>query len=243
LGYDPCVYCAQRKVDPDEAFQGMLAAGAIPLEPYPGLNKTPWRSRCASCEREISPTWNHVQKGRGVCAYCSKKKIDPEEAEKVMIRAGARPLVPYTSVETLWESECLRCGRRVNPKFHSVSAGHDPCRWCAPAGFDRSKPSLLYILFHENYQAWKFGITNLGTVNDRIGQFSSMGWEAVHLVEFTKGSDAEDAERRIKDWAKAKGHLPAVDRTDMPTGGWTETIRLADVRHHQAIVEASQIAT
>ncbi len=219
----------------------MLDAGAIPLVPYPGSNKDPWPSECRTCERKITPTWNAVQGGRGPCAYCSGKRVDPEEARAVMLRVGAVPLEDYTSVETPWRSRCNRCSRIIFPKFHSVSDGHDPCRWCAPAGFDPAKRSVLYVLWHENYQAWKFGITNVGATHDRIAVFESHGWQAVRLIEYDTGEAARLAESRVKSWARGEGFAYAVDRSNMPAAGHTETLKSVDVDDPDVIIAVAEM--
>ncbi len=235
-GYGACPFCAGARVDPDEAYEAMIAAGAAPLEPYPGGNKRPWHSRCMTCDHEIWPPWNAIQRGQGPCGYCAGKRVDPVEAVAVMLAAGADPQEDYTSVDNRWHCRCLRCKRDIYPKYHSVSSGHDPCRWCAPAGFDPAKPSRLYVLWHETYQAWKYGITNRGTTNDRLGDFEVQGWQVVRLVEYETGEAARLAEGRVKEWREREGFERAVDRVDMPTGGWTETIRSADVDDPDVIV-------
>jgi len=230
-GYMPCPFCSGAKVDPDDAYEAMIAAGAAPLEPYPGDNKSPWRSRCLTCDREIAPRWNAVQRGQGPCGYCAGKRIDPDEAKAVMRRAGAEPLEEFRSVETPWQCRCERCGRAIFPKYHSVSDGH--------AGFDPAKPSRLYVLSHDVYEAWKFGITNIGTTHDRIARFEYHGWQPVRLIEYDTGEDARQAENRVKVWAKSQGFLPAVDASDMPSSGHTETLRYSDVDDPDTIVAVS----
>ena len=153
-----------------------------------------------------------------------------------MRRAGAEPLEDFKSVETPWRCRCKRCERVIFPKYHSVSDGHDPCRWCAPAGFDPAKPSRLYVLWHDGHRAWKFGITNIGTTHDRIARFEYHGWQTVRLVEYDTGEEARAAENMVKAWAKSQGFLPAVDASDMPSGGHTETLGYSDVDDPDAIL-------
>ena len=240
-GYGPCPFCSGARVDPDEAYEAMIAAGAAPLEPYPGRNNRPWHARCLTCDREIKPSWNAIQRGQGPCGYCAGKRVDPEEARVLMRRAGADPQEDYTSVETPWHCLCLRCNRTIYPKYHSVSDGHDPCRWCAPAGFDPGKPSRLYVLWHEIYQAWKYGITNRGTTNDRLADFEVQGWQIVRLIDYDTGEAARAAEDRVKQWRQREGFARAVDRSDMPTGGWTETLRSVDIDDPDVLIAIAKM--
>ncbi len=228
-GYAPCPFCSGAQVDPDDAYEAMLEAGAAPLGPYPGSNKELWPCRCLTCDERIEPTWNAVQSGQRPCGYCAEKRVNPMKARDLMRSNLADPQEDYRSVETQWHCICLRCNRDIYPKYHSVQAGHDPCRWCAPAGFDPSKPSRLYVLWHEDYHAWKYGITNRGTKNDRLADFRTQGWEVMRLIEYDTGEAARLAEKRVKTWAKVEGFKHAVERSDMPTSGYTETIRSVDV--------------
>ena len=61
-----------KRMDPDAAAAHMAAAGLEPLEPYPGYNDVPWRCRCLSCDRVVSPRYANVRIGQGGCRYCAK---------------------------------------------------------------------------------------------------------------------------------------------------------------------------
>jgi hypothetical protein len=99
----------------------------------------------------------------------------------------------------------------------------------------------LYILWHEGYQAWKFGITNLGTTHDRVAIFGTHGWQAIRMIQYESGETARVAENKIKAWAKGQGFEPAVDVSDMPAGGWTETIRSSDVDEADVIIAIAKM--
>ena len=87
-------YCAGNAVDPVEAVDTMRAAGVEPLEPYPGSH-APWRCRCLTCGREVTPRYGLVSRDGGGCRYCASRAVDPAEAVDTMRRAGAEPLEPY----------------------------------------------------------------------------------------------------------------------------------------------------
>ena len=69
-----CVWCAQLRIDPDEAQDVMRSAGLEPLVPFPGGKKR-WKCRCLTCERVVTPTYANVSKGRR-CRFCSPRGLD-----------------------------------------------------------------------------------------------------------------------------------------------------------------------
>ena len=126
-----CKYCGGHFVEPDAAFQVMLAKGVTPQEPY-SHNAKKWHCICNSCGRNVYPTWNTVQSGRSACAYCTRRKVDPEEAVIAMLKNGAKPLEPYPGARINWSCECLKCGRKISPDYSSViNIGANPCGYCA----------------------------------------------------------------------------------------------------------------
>jgi hypothetical protein len=64
------------------------------------------------------------------CKYCSKKKVDAEEAKAVMLNAGLKPLEPYKSGRTKWKCIHLECGEIVYPPYKSIKAGDYGCAKC-----------------------------------------------------------------------------------------------------------------
>ena len=51
------------------------------------------------------------------------KKIDPEEAERIMLKGGWEPLEPYRSALSPWKSKCIKCGLVGTPQFSNVQRG------------------------------------------------------------------------------------------------------------------------
>jgi hypothetical protein len=58
------------------------------------------------------------------------KKLDPKVAEKVMLKAGLKPLEPYLNKKTKWKSKCLKCNSVVNPTLKSILSGQGGCFPC-----------------------------------------------------------------------------------------------------------------
>jgi recombinational DNA repair protein (RecF pathway) len=59
------------------------------------------------------------------------KKIDPELAEKVMLKAGLRPLENFKFGHLPWRCFCTKCEKVVTPSYANVRNGHAGCAYCA----------------------------------------------------------------------------------------------------------------
>jgi recombinational DNA repair protein (RecF pathway) len=124
-----------RRTKEKEAVKFMKQAGAIPLEPYKN-SKDPWLCRCVKCKREISPAYGNVKNnGTNPCAYCSKKKVHPDDAVKLMKKSNLEPLTPFPGAASKWKCKCLLCGGIVYPMYSWIVAGQGGC---APCGYKQS---------------------------------------------------------------------------------------------------------
>lgn len=131
---------AKRLSDAD-ARKIMMQAGAEPLIPFPGTSK-PWLSKCRKCGREISPTLGNIKhNGSKPCAYCSKKKVHPDDAVKLMLDAGLEPLEPYPGSNVKWKCKHLKCGETVYPMHSWVVAGSGGCLKC---GYVKNKEKQIF---------------------------------------------------------------------------------------------------
>ncbi len=123
-----------RRVDPEQAVARMRAAGAEPLEPFRAVD-TPWRCRCLTCDAVITPRLSAIGR-HGPCSVCARRRtgasrrLDPDQAERVMRAAGFEPLADYPGSGRPWLCRCLACEREVSPKYDNVKAGYG-CRHCA----------------------------------------------------------------------------------------------------------------
>ncbi len=119
-----------KRLTDTEARKTMIKAGAEPLVPYPG-NAKPWLCVCLKCKREITPTLGNVKNnGTKPCAYCSKKKVHPDDAVKSMQDAGLEPLTPYPGSNVKWKCRHLKCGEIVYPMHSWIVAGSGGCQKC-----------------------------------------------------------------------------------------------------------------
>ncbi len=124
-----CKYCSGKAVHPGDAEALVRVAGAEPLEPYQAKD-APWRCRCMTCDREITPSYANIRRGQGPCIYCAGRITDLAEALDVMRAAGFEPLVEFPGANRGWKSRCQRCGNTVAPSLGKVRNGGG-CRYCA----------------------------------------------------------------------------------------------------------------
>ena len=130
-----------KRLSETEAREIMILAGAEPLIPFPGTSK-PWLSKCIKCGKEISPTLGNIKhNGTKPCAYCSKKKVHPDDAVKLMRDAGLEPLEPYPGSNTKWKCKHLNCGEIVYPKHSWILAGSGGCLEC---GYVKTKEKQIF---------------------------------------------------------------------------------------------------
>jgi Zn finger protein HypA/HybF involved in hydrogenase expression len=136
--FKKCPNCRllDRKVFAEETVSIMVAAGVEPLEPYPGSNSKPWKSKCLTCGQVVKPAFANVKSGGGGCIHCGIKKVanskflDPSETEQRMLEAGLRPLEPYTKAIAKWKCLCLKCGEIVFPTYNGIQQGEGGCLFC-----------------------------------------------------------------------------------------------------------------
>lgn len=215
-----CSYCARKTVDPIDGEQVMRAANLDPQVPYPGADK-PWLCICTTCGKIVSPMLNNIRKGQR-CAYCSRRKLDPADAEQEMLSAGLQPLDPYPGAGRKWRCRCTRCGETVTPLLINIRKGVG-CKYCALPGFDYSAPAVVYIMRH-SLGGVKIGVAGASKRNTRIANHRRNGWELVRQLRFPSGELARQVEQAVLARIRNEYQLNSFMSADtMPQGGWTET--------------------
>jgi len=139
-----CKYCAKRFVDAEDAIIFMRKNKLEPLEEYPGSQKA-WRCKCLRCGREVTPAYTSIQGGQKGCVYCGGKKVDPEEAFQMMLKAGLQPLEPYKRADGYWKCRCMKCLKEVNPRFSAINKGNGGCVYCAGKKVDPQDAVTLLL--------------------------------------------------------------------------------------------------
>ena len=139
-----CKYCAKRFIDEEDAIKLLRLGGAEPLSAYPGMQK-PWKSRCLVCLKIISPRLDGIKQGQSSCAYCSGKKVDPEDAKEFMLKNNLKPLEPYVRAMNPWRCQCLRCKKIVTPTYASIGQGQKGCVYCGGKKVDPEDAIKLFL--------------------------------------------------------------------------------------------------
>ena len=210
-----------------EAFFIFMEAGLEPLEPYENTNQK-WKSKCQSCGEIVAPRVADVKGGRGGCKPCGAKSSQTaeflENVMQTMKEARLEPLESYINAVHPWKCKCLKCGETVTPMYANLRRGHGGCIFCQIAAFKHNKPAYLYLIHHREYAAYKIGIGNDGTTNDRIESHKKSGWELITKYSFEKGSQAIAVEKRILKWIRTEKKLSVyLTNKDFKHGGASET--------------------
>ncbi|WP_156043889.1 hypothetical protein [Cellulomonas sp. URHE0023] len=146
-------------------------------------------------------------------------------AEVLLRGFGYEPLEPYPGMVEPWNCTC-RCGRQVAVRWSNLLQGSSAtrgCNWCKTSGFNFAVPAHLYLLKHEGLGCLKIGVT--AEHSTRLASFRSLGWDVVTIERFERGETAATVERDVLTWWRTDLLLPPhVGPTEMPKGGWTETV-------------------
>ena len=172
----------------------------------------------------VTPQHGAIKNGQGGCAFCSRKKVDPVAAVKVMVRNKLQPLDPYSRSDGPWKCECMKCGRIVTPAYVAVNGGQGGCKYCASRGIDYSAPAFIYLITHPELGAHKVGIGNDKTRNNRIREHKRLGWVLYDSAPLKSGDIAESIEKKVLVWIRGNRQLPIyLSSSEMPQGGYSET--------------------
>ncbi len=227
-GRSHCGYCKKNKVNPKKAISEMKSSGLIPVIKYPGAGR-PWKSKCNKCSRFVYPRYADVKIGIG-CEYCSGRKLDLKIVKATMKKAKLKPLSPFPGTGVPWSCLCLKCKKKVTPRYANISSGGGGCIYCMKRSINYSDPALLYLISHPIYQSIKVGITGTTSKKLRLNHHRKFGWQVFETIKFETGKDAENVETEILRWLRVEKKLGVhLSREFMPQGGHTETIDASEI--------------
>lgn len=219
-----CVYCAGKKVNPEDAFNFMVKNNLKPLVPYVRA-MSPWKCQCLRCNKTVFPTYASIGQGQKGCVYCGGKKIDPEDAVQLFLQCDLEPLEPYEHSEKKWKSKCLKCQRVVSPTYHQVSQRYGGCKFCATYGLDFTKPAFVYLMVNEKLNSLKIGIGGELARENRIDDHTRQGWLLYKKLTLENAEDIYDLEQKTLKWLREDMSYPThLSKEQMPQSGWTETV-------------------
>jgi recombinational DNA repair protein (RecF pathway) len=224
-----CKYCAKKFIDPDDAISVMRNAKLEPLVSYPGSQK-PWLCKCLRCGRQVQPAYTTIQGGQKGCVYCGGKKVDPDEAFRLMISAGLTPLETYDRADKPWKCTCNKCKKLVTPTYTSIRVGQGGCRYCTNKGIDYNEPAYLYLMTHQQLGAHKVGIANYKTRVNRVKEHQKFGWELFQSRDYETGDEAFQVEQQVLEWLRIKKGLAIyLSKEQLPQGGYSETVDAMEI--------------
>jgi recombinational DNA repair protein (RecF pathway) len=228
-GQKGCVYCGGKKVDPQEAFDFMVANGLTPLEPYKRADGQ-WKCRCIKCLKVVTPSYSSIGQGQSGCIYCAGRKVDPQDAISLFLENNLKPLVAYKSTDTKWKSECMKCGRIVYPTHHMVAQRSGGCKYCATLGLDFTLPAYIYLITNEELGAHKIGISGVFAKEDRLKDHGRSGWKLYKRKNFESADKTYEIEQEVLRWLREdRGLPPFLSLNEMSQRGWTETVEASEI--------------
>lgn len=230
-GNGGCKYCAGMFIEPDKAVALMESVNLKPLVPFKN-GHTKWKCQCLICGKIVHQSYNSMQQGYGPCGYCAGKVVDVEEAINVMRSAGLKPLEPYSKALERWRCECENCGKTVYPTYSAIKKGQGGCRFCAIIGIDYTGPGFIYLMTHQHLQSHKVGIggSKRSRNRDRVSEHQKFGWRLHSRKSFETADDAFQVEQKVLNWLRKEKQLGIfLSETEMPQGGYTETIDASEI--------------
>jgi hypothetical protein len=124
-----------------------------------------------------------------------------------------------------------KCGLEVTPRLNSIryaGGGGDGCRKCADSTFNYAEPAIIYLITNSEYSAHKIGIS--GEKKNRVQQHRRHGWETFKTLKLDSGQLAYEIEQDVLEWLfEAYGLTPYLTKTEMPQGGFTETVDASEI--------------
>jgi hypothetical protein len=205
-----------------------------PLEKFKNA-RAPWKIKCLRCSHTIYPTWDAMNKkdrNRG-CGYCVRVKADPKDIGRLMKQLKLKPLLKYPGGKTPWKCKCLKCNSVVYPRYSDLMQGQGGCSSCAHYGITYTDKGYIYLIANPILNAYKIGIANLyesGDAYDRMYQHKKFGWKLYKSKDFKTARQARTVEQKVLKWLRLEVGLPIyLSDTQMPQGGWTETVDASEV--------------
>jgi len=195
---------AARSIQAEQRFLAALEAeGARPAyEQWTSTHK-PHAIVCRA-GHNAAPTPANINKGQGVCRYCSGKSPEraADEFRAVLERRGASLLDPWLGSLTAHRVQCAE-GHQFTVRPNHVQQGRRICPMCEGFRWDS-----FYVVQSPDSGVVKFGITAGGT-RRRLAEHRTAGYSEVHrkVVGLSPGA-ALVVENALKAHLAALGHTP-----------------------------------
>ena len=226
-GQGGCGYCSNRIIDLKDALRILKENKVEPNEEKPRNLRNGWQCKCLRCERVIQVYLSNLYRGSDPCKYCAGKAVDPASADQLMREADLIPLEPYAHSAAKWKCLHTVCNNIVYPMYASVKSGQGGCMYCVEKGMSMAIPSYLYLIENDIQTAFKIGVGNVlkNLHSDRIKAHIRNKWRVLEVWHFNTGAEAYAREQEVLAHIRVNLKLPPfLSKSEMPQGGWTETI-------------------
>ena len=219
------------------------AASLEPLEDYSGTDVRR-KCRCLDCGETVFTAYKDIagKRKRSGCRFCAyrkmgkKKVLATEFVDALFAAKDLEPLEEYKGASIPRLCRCLKCKREVSPQYNSLKSGQGGCKYCSPVGLQRAAPGILYLVKNDSYRAMKVGVSSETARQDRIKSHKDNGWEVVKTWTVVDAGLAEVVETSVlSHWRTVVGAPIAMQRKDMPQGGYSETVAMLFIDEQDAI--------
>jgi len=109
------------------------------------------------------------------------------------------------------------------------------CPRCSKHGFPAAISAVVYLVRHDELQAYKIGVSGVGAL--RLQLLAARGWKAVLVEKFKTGVDARTVERSILHWWRHDLDIPVwLGKEEMGwIAGYTETANVDDIQQLEVV--------
>ena len=112
----------------------------------------------------------------------------------------------------------------------NISKGQGGCSYCRETGLNYQEPAYLYLIFHEEHQSIKIGVSNKDSKPNRLKAHKKFGWTVYKVRNYPNGQKAELVETKVLRWLrKDLGLGRHLTPGHMPQGGHSETVDALEV--------------
>ena len=223
-GQGICMQCRPKTpvVTETEALNYIAMKRLEPMEPYKSAQSR-WLLRCQICEKADNYVYSWMKAQNYGCVYCSRHKVDPDEALLLFREMGFEPIGSYVNARQAIQVCCKACGRTSQKRYDDLRRGKG-CRYCQTSALWLDKPAYFYVVENFDLGAIKVGIGNVGRKVDRITSHRRQGWECLFKHTFQTGEEAFIFEQLLLRWLRKELGLKSfLTRAHMPQGGFSET--------------------
>jgi len=207
-----CPICSGHvPITQERAFTFFRENGLEPLEPFKGPHE-PWKSIHTKCGRTVSPRWASITQGNGGCGYCSGKKVDPNDLERILKDNEIELIEPYEASHKPLKAIHKKCGRKVSPTYSALRSGQGPCEACAKNMVSEEEAALLLarnnykplVKFPGGSKPWLALHTVCGTQVEVVATYLRRGGKGCSTCAGTRPITAAEATKLFK----SRGFIP-----------------------------------